>query len=106
MPELGRLPRHLLDGGAAVGPVGVEVQIAARARRGSGAPGPESGAASASSRARYSGTSPSSACAITRAVLDPIPGRSPRRPCAANSRSSSGGRPRTASAALRNASSL
>ena len=42
----------------------------------------------------------------TRAVLDPMPGRSPRRPWAASSRSSSSGRPRIASAALRNASSL
>ena len=99
VPELDRLVRHRFDRGAAVGPVGVEVQVAGEGGVDLARPGPESGAASASSRARYSGTSPASACSMTRPLLDPTPWRLWMRPCSASSRSSSTGTSRTASAA-------
>ena len=95
--ELDRGERHLLDRRAAVGPVGVGVQVAAQpraqlvaARRRAGRRAPSR--ASPAARVR----TPRTASAITSAVLAPMPGSSvsvpasaargaPRRPAAAGS---------------------
>ena len=78
--ELDGLAGHRLDRRAAVGPVGVQVEVAAE--RG---PDLAAGAGVGRGLAPRAGrgtraTSPASAWVITRAVLSPMPGRSLSRP--------------------------
>ena len=74
--ELHRGERHLLDRRAAVGPVGVGVQVAAEQRPQLLAAARRRGPPyTSSSSASRSGTSPRTACPITAAVLVPMPGR-------------------------------
>ena len=77
VPERARLLGHRADRVAAVGPVGVHVQVALELARAALRPPSLPGvSACSSSFCRYAGVSPASASAITAAVVSPIPGRS------------------------------